>query len=428
MSTPLPPFGTGEDANPLDSKGPALDHHEKPPQRHHRRRFIYWLLVFILLIIMPVLIWHFTSHNNSTHKRALAQPIPVTIAIARKSDIPVYLSALGAVTPTYNVTVRTQVNGRLLRVLFKEGQMVKANDLLAEIDPRSFQAQLLQFQGELQRDTAQLANAQVDLKRYKILYPVGAASKQTYDTQASLVKQLQGTVKFDQGQIDAVKVNLAYCEITSPVNGRVGLRLVDPGNFVQTSDVNGLVVVNTIKPITVVFSLPEDDVPKVMAQFNTGKTLQVEAYDRDLNMQLATGTLLAVDNEVDPATGTIKLKALFPNENNNLFPSQFVNVKLLVDTLHHVTVVPIAAVEHGPKGPFVFLLNQHNIVSVKSVTVGVTEAYDIVILNGVLPGQQVVVEGAEKLTDGATVRVSSPTKFTLPVPIKNQSSLHGAAT
>ncbi len=361
-----------------------------------------WITLASLLMI-------FLAYNYySNHHKKPAIPIPVVTANAQSKDVPVYLTELGSVTPTYSVTVKTQINGYLLRVLFTEGQMVKAGDLLAEIDPRLYEAQLIQYEGQMLRDSALLANAQVDLKRYQNLWKQDSVAKQTLDTQVSLVQQYEGLVKIDQGLIDTTQLNLAYCKIKSPIDGRVGLRLVDPGNYVQTSDTTGLAVINTINPITVIFSIPEDSVPAVTAKINAGNILTVEAYDRQQTKLLATGKLLTIDNQIDPTTGTVKLRAQFANENNALFPDQFVNVKLLVNTLVNATLVPTAALQYGAKNTFVYLVNKNKTVSVTPVMVGVTNGNDSVITSGLLPGQTVVVEGADKLTDGATIVPSNP--------------------
>jgi multidrug efflux system membrane fusion protein len=352
-----------------------------------------------------VAIHHYREAVARREQDARNRPIPIVAAAASVRNVPVYISALGTVTPTYSVTVRTQINGQLLRVLFREGQMVKTGELLAEIDPRPYLAQQTEFEGQLARDQALLANAKIDLKRYKKLYPLGSVSQQTYDTQIALVKQLEGTVKLDEGQLQAVKVNLIYCRITSPINGRVGLRLVDPGNFVQTTDTNGLIVINTINPITVIFPIPEDNVPEVIESMNKGKPLLTQAYNRTQNKLLAVGTLLTIDNQIDTTTGTVKLRAQFQNDKYMLFPDQFVNIQLLVNTLPHATIIPAAAVQHGAQGTFVYMLNQNHTVSVKPVKVSVVSGDYITVVKGVLPGQFVVVEGAEKLTEGARVNV-----------------------
>ncbi|TAK78206.1 MAG: efflux RND transporter periplasmic adaptor subunit [Gammaproteobacteria bacterium] len=370
------------------------------------RRLDFWLVILIIAVTLGLgrqLIVFKKNHQS-------APPTAVVVAKARTRDVPVYLSALGSVTPTRTITVRTQINGQLIRVLFHEGQMVKAGDVLAEIDPRPYEAQLLQYEGQLLRDQALLDNALVDLKRYKTLWRQDSVSQQTYATQQSLVKQYQGTVKTDQGLIEAVKVNLIYCRITSPTDGRIGLRLVDPGNVVQVSDTNGIAVVTTLNPITVLFSIPEDNIPEVMEQINAGKILRVEAFDRQQNEQLAVGRLVTLDNQIDPTTGTVKLRAIFDNAQNRLFPSQFVNIQLLVNTLPQATVVPTAAVQNSTKGAFVYVLNKDSTVSTKPITVGVTVGDDTVITSGVSPGQSVVVMGGDNLVDGAAVITDSDTK------------------
>ncbi len=371
-------------------------------QLKHKR--LLGLSILAAIIIAVLLIQYFNSSTDPDQKNG--RPIAVVTATAQQRNIPVYLSALGTVTPTYSVIVRTQINGRLLHVLFREGQMVKAGDLLAEIDPRPYQAQLLQYQGQLARDQAALTNSQLDLKRYQKLWKEDSVSKQTLDTQAALVKQNEGTVKLDQGLIAGTQVNLTYCEITAPVAGRVGLRQVDAGNVVQTSDPNGLVVLNTLNPISVVFSLPQDNIAAVMAALNAGTTLQVFAYNRDQNKLLATGTLLTVDNQIDPTTGTVKLKASFANTNNQLFPAQFVNIRLLINTLQKAIVIPTAAVQHGVQNSYVYVVNSDQTVSSKPIVTSINDGENTVITSGISLGQTVVVDGADKLIDGATVAVT----------------------
>lgn len=367
-----------------------------------RRRNLIWLLLLLVLIFLL-----FQFIKWIVNAKAKPTPVSVVVAASRTANVPVFLSGLGSVTPTYNVTVRTQINGTLLRVLFREGQMVKAGELLAEIDPRPYQAQLVEYEGQLIRDQALLDNAMIDLKRYQTLWKQDSIAQQTLATQASLVKQYQGAIQVDQGLIQATKVNLYYCEITSPVNGRIGLRLVDAGNFVTTADTSGIAVITTLDPITVIFTLPEDNIPDVRQRIYANEVFSVQAFDREQTKLIATGKLITIDNQIDPTTGTVKLKAEFENSQNHLFPNQFVNIKLLVKTLENATIIPTAGIQFSTKGPFVYVLNENHTVSIKPVTVGVAINNDTVITSGVRTGQFVVVEGADKLTDGATVTISS---------------------
>jgi membrane fusion protein, multidrug efflux system len=334
--------------------------------------------------------------------------VPVVMATAKKGDIGVYLSALGTVTPVYTVNVQTRVDGQLMSVNYREGQMVRKGDLLAEIDPRPFEALLTQAEGQFARDKASLENAHIDLQRYQIALAKNAIPKQTLDTQVALVHQLEGTVKFDQGQIDNAKTQLGYTRITSPISGRVGLRLVDPGNIVRASDTNSLLVITQLQPIDIIFSVAQDFLPQIQQQMRRGRRLIVDALDRSQQKKIATGTLLTIDNQIDPTTGTVRLKAIFSNKDNSLFPNQFVNARLLIQTKRGATLVPTAAIQRNAQGAFVYVVKPDQTVAMQSVSVETT-SNDVAAVEGVNAGDLVAVDGFDKLQDGVKVVERKPT-------------------
>lgn len=331
------------------------------------------------------------------------QTMPVGVAKARVQNVDVYLNGLGAVTPTATATVRARVDGQLQKLHYKEGQMVKAGDLLAEIDPRSLQAALTQAEGQLARDRALLSSARLDLKRYQTLLAQDSIASQQVDTQAALVKQYEGTVKADEGSVASARLQLSFTRVTAPISGRLGLRQADVGNNVTTSDTNGLVIITQLQPITVVFSIPEDNIPSVLRQLQTGRKLPAQAWDREQKKKLAEGVLLTIDNVVDSTTGTVKLKAQFPNTDFALFPSQFVNVRLQLNTEEGATVIPTAAIQRGAKGLYVYVVKEDNTVTVRNIKTGPVQDDLTVITDGVAAGETVVIDGLDRLREGAKV-------------------------
>jgi multidrug efflux system membrane fusion protein len=334
-------------------------------------------------------------------------PIPVVAAAATRGDVDVVMNALGTATPLRTVTVRSRVDGELLRVEFQEGQHVKQGALLAEIDPRSFQVQLEQAQGQLTRDEALLANARLDLARYETLFKQDSIARQQVDTQASLVRQYEGAVRMDRSAVENARLQLSYTRITAPVSGRLGLRIVDPGNIVHAGDTNGIVVITQVQPISVLYTVPQDSLPAVMKRLASGERIPVEAWDREQRAKLAQGALASADNQVDPATGTVRLRAQFANDDSALFPNQFVNVRMTLDTLHDVVVVPSAAVQRGSQGLFVYVVQPDNSVAQRVVQLGPGEGQQVSISHGLAAGEVVVTDGMDRLRPGAMVQTSA---------------------
>jgi len=334
------------------------------------------------------------------------QSVPVGVAKVESRDMPVLLNGLGSVDAFNTVVVKTRIDGQLDRVAIKEGQEVSKGQLLAEIDPRPYEVALSQAQATLSKDQAALNDAKLNLTRFQELYKAGVIPQQQFDTQGSLVGQLQGTIQADQAQIDNVKLNLVYTRITAPVSGRIGLRQVDVGNMVHAADPNGLLVITQLQPIAVLFTLPEDNLPTVSKQMHKGK-LQAEAYSRDDQTKLATGTLETIDNQIDITTGTGKLKAVFDNRDRSLWPNQFVNIHLLLEVRKNNTVVPTAAIQRGPQGTYVFAVKPDKTAEMRPVTLAFTEGNFSSITQGLTPGETVVVDGQDKLQPGSHVEIRS---------------------
>lgn len=371
------------------------------------RRRLLWIIPTLLLAVAIAWYGHGSfaqGDDHNKHDKSAGGTVPVSIATAIQGNIDVTRQGLGTVTPLANIVVRTQISGQLVKIGFQEGQIVQKGDFLAEIDPRPYEISLQQARGALAHDQSLLKDAQLNLSRYEKLWQQDSIAKQQLDTQKSLVDQYQGNITSDQAQIDTAKLNLTYCHITAPISGRVGLRQVDQGNYVQVGDTNGLVTLTQLQPITALFTLPEDDLPAIMKRLNEGAELTVTAYDRNQSTKLAEGKLVSVDNQIDPATGTIKLRAQFDNNDNILFPNQFVNITLLVDTLHDTILVPSAAIQRGAPGIFVYVIKD-NKASLRVVKIGPTQNDQVAVTDGLNADEQVVVDGADKLRDGTQVTV-----------------------
>jgi membrane fusion protein, multidrug efflux system len=377
-----------------------------------RKHRIALILLAATLLSAVLIARHFSTKPQAAGGAGVGPggqggPVPVSVATASYGDIQVRIPALGTVTPLATVTVRSQISGILQKIAFTEGQLVHQGDLLAQIDPRPYEAAVQQMQGNLRRDQALLADAKLDLQRYEGLVKEDSIAVQQLDTQRALVNQYTGTIESDGGQLKTAQVNLAYTRIVSPLSGRVGLRQVDQGNYVTPSDANGIVVINQVQPITVIFPIPEDNVPALMRRLRDGATLTVEAYDRTNSAKIADGKLLTLDNAIDTTTGTVKLRAQFANADGALFPNQFVNVQLLQELLQHQTVIPNSAVRRGaPNGvvtTFVYVVNSDHTVAVRPVTLGVVDGERVAVSSGLTAGELVVTEGGDRLRDGAQV-------------------------
>jgi len=383
------------------------------------RRTLWWAAICIAAIAMAAGIWyavrpdsHGAAPANARGGRrggAATGPVPVAVAAAARRDIQINLDALGTVTPLATVTIQTQVSGQLVAVGFKEGQPVKKGELLAEIDPRPYQAALDQALGQLVRDQASLSEAAMDLTRYEQLAAKNSINRQQAEDQKWIVAQDEGAVKIDQAQVTTARINLAFCRIVSPTDGRIGLRLVDPGNVAQVASNTPIAVITQTQPTAVVFVLAEDDLPSVTQRLGAGATLQAQAYDRTGATLLDTGSLKAIDSQINTSTGTVNLKAEFPNRQSALFPNQFVNVVLHVNALPGATAVPSAAIQRGSGGSFVYLVRPNNTVAMTPVKLGPTDAGQTALLSGIVPGDRVVIDGADKLRDGAPVAVRDGT-------------------
>lgn len=363
-----------------------------------------WIVV-VLAAVCALFVACSSGDSKSQHKAQAAGParaVSVAVAPVQKQDVPVYLSGLGSVTAFNTANIKSRVDGQIMKVNFREGQDVREGELLIEIDSRPYQVQLEQMQAQSFRDQAQLRDAKLNLERYTSLIPSGSIAQQQVDTQKALVDQLDGTVRNDQAQIDSAKLSITYCHITAPFNGRVGLRQVDPGNIVHASDTNPMLILTQLQPIAVIFTLPEDVLPRVAQQMRRG-TLEVDAFSRDDQTKIASGKLVTIDNQIDPTTGTAKLKAVFDNRDDKLWPNQFVNADLLLETRKNSTVIPTAAVLRGPEGTFVYAVNPDKTVQDKAVKVALTQGDTTVIAEGINPGETVVTDGQDKLQRGSRI-------------------------
>ena len=371
-----------------------------------------WLIGALILLVVGYF-WHARRQAaEATAAAKVAQPmVPVSAVRAQRGDLNLYLTAIGAVTPFNTTTIKSRVDGAIVKIPFTEGQNVKEGDLLIQIDPRPYQVQLTQAEGQFAKDEAAYEDGKITFERDQLLYSQGVLSRQQLDDQQSVMNQAKGAVESDRGTIDSAKLNITYSRITAPITGRIGLRLVDLGNIVHATDTTGLAVITQLQPIAVIFAIPEDDLPKVVKRMQSGEPLPVEAWDRDFKKKLSTGTLLTFDNQIDQTTGTVKLKASFDNPDYALFPSQFVNAQLLINTVKNTVLVPTAAVQKSPQGNFVYVVNADNTVTQRGITVGATQGDLSSIKTGLTQGETVVTDGVDKLQPGVKVTVHMATAF-----------------
>jgi multidrug efflux system membrane fusion protein len=404
-----PVFGssTRPEISPPPESATEREHSNKPKSR-------WWIWVLVVVALLGgVAIWERRGSSSGSDSKSGAagdpasRPVVVSTAAAHQGDIGIFLNALGTVTPVYTVTVTSRVQGEITKIYYHEGQMVQKGDPLVEIDPRPYEAALTQVEGQLAHDQAVLKEARIDLERYQQAFARNAIAKQQLDDQQQVVFQDEGTVKNDEGQLANAKVNLVYTHITAPIAGRVGLRLVDLGNMVQANSGTGLVVITQLQPITVIFSVAEDSLDQIQQQLHKGKKLTVDAFDRTQSTKLASGTLLTLDNVIDPTTGTLKLKAMFDNKDLALFPSQFVNARLLVDTQRNATLIPTPAIQRNAQGAYVYMIKSDSTASMRTITPGVTDG-NVTAVQGIQPQEVVAVNGFDKLVDNAKVTVRQP--------------------
>jgi multidrug efflux system membrane fusion protein len=400
---------------PPDPAAPVKMTTTAPPPAPRRRLWI-WLVVLILVAAGGYYLWAKSSTTSAAAGSAKGAgkngkgpaATPVVAAKAIKGNIGIYYTGLGAVTPLNTVTVKSRIDGQLLKVQYQEGQLVHQGDVLVEIDPRPYEVALTQAQGQLAKDQATLDNARIDYTRYQTLLKQDAIAEQIATTQKATVEQDEGIVKTDQGQVDSAKLNIVYCHITAPITGRVGLRLVDQGNMVHAADTNGLLVITQIQPISVLFTIAEDQLQVVLKKIGAGQALTAYAYDRDMKNMLATGSLTTIDNQIDPTTGTLRLRATFPNTDNALFPNQFVNVKLQVQEKTGVILAPTAALQRNTNNTYVYVVKPDSTVTLRNVTVGASEGDNTEITSGLVQGDVVVLTGVDKLDEGTKVNAQIP--------------------